>query len=331
MEEYFDAFLYVANWGSHWLDFRIPKRLLDPEEVSTYCTQESLSCRVKGDFAIISFASEDESGEWAEGEGWLASLTPLRADLMNGDLRCLYLGWLAAAQEGQLEDDEIEPPVPPGLGALGAPLESLVSYLRIDSDWVVAAAEESEEASATVPTDDEIAGWVARMPPKEKDAVIAAFIEGSDSYFAAEFRRRVVREIQSARNSGGGIVDHKRRNVGQLVERANAIAEERLTREVEVRAREKAKREREQAEARKKHLESLIGREDELWSKIAALIAAKQPKRYDQAVSLLQDLRDLAIVGSQDGAFSSRMEALCREHARKPSLLARFRKANLMS
>lgn len=29
MEKYFDAFLYVANWGSHWLEFRIPRRLLN--------------------------------------------------------------------------------------------------------------------------------------------------------------------------------------------------------------------------------------------------------------------------------------------------------------
>jgi len=27
MERYFDAFLYVANWGSHWLEFRVPARL----------------------------------------------------------------------------------------------------------------------------------------------------------------------------------------------------------------------------------------------------------------------------------------------------------------
>lgn len=190
MEKYFDAFLYVANWGSHWLDFRIPKRLLDPEDISTYCTPESLSCRVKGDFVIVSFATEDESGEWAEGEGWLASLTPLRADLMNGDLRCLYLGWLVAAQEGHLEDDEIEPPVPPGLRALSSSLRTLADFLRIDPDWIEAAAEESAEAQAMAPTHDEVANWVAEMPPKERDAVVAALLEGSDSHFATEFRQR---------------------------------------------------------------------------------------------------------------------------------------------
>jgi hypothetical protein len=30
MERYFDAFLYFANWGTHELMLRLPRRLLDP-------------------------------------------------------------------------------------------------------------------------------------------------------------------------------------------------------------------------------------------------------------------------------------------------------------
>ncbi len=55
------------------------------------------------------------------------------------------------------------------------------------------------------------------------------------------------------------------------------------------RAAEKARREREQAEKRKKHLGSLAGRESSLWAKVDELIATKLPKRYDEAVSLLQE------------------------------------------
>jgi len=328
MEKYFDAFLYVANWGSHWIEFRVPARLVAPETVSMYRTDNSLACRATGEHIVVSFASEDEMGGWDEGEGWLASLTPLRADLMNGDCRCLYLGWLVAAQAGGLPDDEMEPPVPPGLGALTAPLRSLAKYLRIDFDLIAAAAEESAEADAA-PTDDEIAGWVAGMPAAEKDAVIAALIDGADSYFAAEFRRRAVRKIQRARDSGNGRVDHRQRTARQLLERGDAIAAERQRREAKVRARDEAKRERERAKVRKQHVKSLVGKEDSLWSKVDTLIASRQPKRYDEAVSLLQDLRDLAAMKEQGGAFAIRMEELCRKHARKPSLLDRFRKANL--
>ena len=206
LEKYFDAFLYVANWGTHRLEFRLPKRLLDPETVSAYCTEESLACYAKSDFVIVAFDSEDESGEWAEGEGWLASLAPLRTDLMNGDLRCLYLGWLAGVQgnwvcEEGCDKDESEPLVPPGLGALSSPLQSLADFLRIDPDWIAAAAEDSGEAHAMALTHDEIASWVARMPPEKKDAVLMALIDGSDMHSATELRQRAVREIRNARST----------------------------------------------------------------------------------------------------------------------------------
>lgn len=58
---------------------------------------------------------EEGGGDWDDGDGWLASLIPLRADLAAGDHRALYLAWLLGAQNGELEDDAIEPPVPPGL------------------------------------------------------------------------------------------------------------------------------------------------------------------------------------------------------------------------
>lgn len=96
------------------------------------------------------------------------------------------------------------------------------------------------------------------------------------------------------------------------------------------RAAEKARRDREQAEKRKKHLGSLAGRESSLWAKVDELIATKLPKRYDEAVSLLQDLHDLAVMSGESADFSFRMRALHDEHARKPSLLEKFRKAKLL-
>jgi len=331
LEKYFDAFLYVANWGTHRLEFNLPKRLLDPETVSAYCTEESLCCHTEGDSVILSFDSEDESGEYAEGEGWLVSLAPLRMDLMLGDHRCLYLGWLVAAQNGHFEDDGIEPPVPPGLGTLGSPLQALGEFLRIDQDWIAVAAEESGEANASALTRDEIAGWIAQLPPEEKDTALVTLIDGSDVHCAVEFRQYAIREIRKARSTDGhDCLNRKRRSVADLAARADAIAQARRAREAEIRERAKAKREREAAEARKKHIESLVGKEDGLWAKIDALIATRQPRRYEEAVSLLQDLRDLAAMEIQGDAFSSRLEALCLKHARKPALLARFREADLV-
>jgi hypothetical protein len=83
MEKYFDAFLYVANWGTHWLMLRFPRRVLDLRTAKRYCRGKSATATAKGDFVMLSFDSEDESGDgWDDdGTGWLSSLIPLRADI----------------------------------------------------------------------------------------------------------------------------------------------------------------------------------------------------------------------------------------------------------
>ena len=49
----------------------------------------------------------------------MGSLMSLRSDLLRGDLRCLYLGWLLCAQNEEFAEDELEPAVPAGLGETG--------------------------------------------------------------------------------------------------------------------------------------------------------------------------------------------------------------------
>jgi catechol 2,3-dioxygenase-like lactoylglutathione lyase family enzyme len=123
MERYFDAFLYFANWGTHELMLRLPRRVLEPATARRYCRGDAASARAKGGHVILEFLSEAEGSDWYEEEdedGNLSALVPLRADLAAGDLRALYLGWLLCVQAGELDDGEAEPPCPPGLGRLSA-------------------------------------------------------------------------------------------------------------------------------------------------------------------------------------------------------------------
>ena len=95
MEKYFDAFLYLANWGTHILKLRLPSCLLTPETAHLYCSGKRAFAREKSGKVILTFVSDEERGrEWVEGKGWLSSLISVRAELTRGDMRCLYLGWL---------------------------------------------------------------------------------------------------------------------------------------------------------------------------------------------------------------------------------------------
>ena len=109
---------------------RIPKRLLEHDVTVAYCTGDSMSFSSTNEHHILSFYSEQEDHEWAEGEGRLASLVPLRAELMQGDRRCLYLAWLLGVQRGELDNESLEPPIPTGLGELSATLQSFAAHWR---------------------------------------------------------------------------------------------------------------------------------------------------------------------------------------------------------
>lgn len=325
MEQYFDAFLYFANWGSRRFMLRLPKKLLDPKIVASYCADQSFCCHQKDDHIVLSFESELEDYEWDEGKSWLASLVPLRSDLMRGDHRALYLGWLLAVQFQEVPDEAPEPPVPPGLGKLTAALGCLADFLGIDADLIAAAAERSPDEQVSTSSRKEIDEWVRALPSAEKDAIVVRLIAGDDPHLSAEVRQRAIFEIGGRRSD-----ERLGRTTGEILARAAIIAAERKKKEAERRAIEKARRERVEAEARKKRLESFAGKENELWAAVDRLIATKQPRRYDEAVSLLQDLHDLAELQRKGPDFKFRIGALQRENSGKSTLMERFRKAKFL-
>src|ERR1039458_3631368 len=70
MEKYFDAFLYLANWGTHELKLGLPSELLSVDTARLYCCGDAASVREKAGKLIFTFLSEEEGGgEWVQGEG----------------------------------------------------------------------------------------------------------------------------------------------------------------------------------------------------------------------------------------------------------------------
>ncbi len=320
MDQYFDAFLYLANWGTHILKLRLSARLLDAQTARLYCVGEHASVREKNGKVVLTFHSEDEAGgDWVEGEGQLSSLINIRAELARGDRRALYLGWLLCAQSGELDDDVVEPPAPAGLTKLSAALGSLVEFLRIHTDLVRVAATASPPLADSEPKPAEVRQWLAKLPVAEKDDLLARLIVGNDSVLMHKLLQRVRQEGAGEREAAK--VTTKRRNVAELLHEAKQAAAEKA-------AQEKARREREAAIARVKHLDELASREPAIWREVESLIATKQPKGYDQAIDLLMDLRDLA-ARKNSADFQRRVEELRAAHARKETFVDRLQKAGL--
>lgn len=327
MEKYFDAFLYLANWGTHELCFRLPRRVLDLETAKQYCCGEAASARLEGEFVILEFLSQEEDGGdggWDDGNGWLSSLIPLRADLAAGDHRALYLAWLLCVHAGDLKDDATEPPVPPGLGNLTAPLQAFADFLSLDDDLLRVAAARSPEAETSLPS-REIEQWIAAWPEAEKTAWLVRLAQGGEPHLRAELLRR----FRDSQTNLLQCEERVPRTVGELLAAADQRAEERRRRNAEQAAKERARREQEASEARARYFADLAKREIEVWRKVDALVATKQPGKYDEAVKLLCDLRDLALQEGRPDEFETRLLQIREAHTKKPSFLQRLEKGGL--
>jgi hypothetical protein len=299
-------------------------RLLDVRTARMHCAGECMAVRERNGQVILTFMSEDEEGgDWVDGEGQLSSLISVRSELARGDLRALYLGWLLCAQSGDLDGDELEPPVPAGLAQLSALLDGLVEFLRIDTELVGVAAAMSPPLVNEQPKPGEVRKWLAKLSVAEKDDLLLRLMSGNDHALS----HQIVLSIGRERNRRVGNGAPRRRTVADLLRAAEraTIVQKQIA--AERAAKEKARLERDAALARVKRLDRLAGKELMLWKKVEGLITTKQPRKYDEAVEVLKDLRDLA--GSDGAEFRERVGALRAAHLRKSTLIERLRKAGL--
>jgi hypothetical protein len=120
-----------------------------------------------------------------------------------------------------------------------------------------------------------------------------------------------------------------RRTVEQLLGAAARRAEARTRAATEKAERERQRLARAQAAARDRYLDGLVGRVDELWQHVEALVGTKRQTDYDAAVRAIQDLHDLAARRRQLDVFAPRLQELRARHAKKVSLLERLDRAPL--
>jgi hypothetical protein len=326
LEKYFDTFLYIANWGARELYLRLPLELADYKVLRAMLPGEAAQGRKSGNSVIVAFENQFEDDDWDDGTGWMGSLMSLRSDLLRGDLRCLYLGWLLCAQNEEFGEDEMEPAVPAGLGELSAPLHSLVEFLGIDENLVEVVATVSAPLNAG-PNREELATSIRSLPEKEKNNLLVAAVSGPGERWKNGLLRRF--DQQNARRTLPAPETICRRTAGDLLRLVHARVEER-TRLLEARrAAEAALRKAEDEANRSHYLDQLGKREEATWNQIAAHIQKRQPNEYDKAVTLLIDLRDLAVRQGRVAAFQSALGELRHDHASKESLLRRLTKAKL--
>lgn len=313
LARYFDVHLYFANWGTRRLMFRLPIGAVDADALRAYVPGGPATLTTMGEFAVLDLCSEvdEPEEEWWEEGHLAASLTPLRAELLRGDLRTAYLAWLLAVQDGEVDPDACEPPVPRGLGDLSAPLVALADFLRIDQDLLAVAAESSGE-------DGDDAGrfreWVRQLPPGEQQRWLLRAADNPDlalgSALLGEFRR-----------AHPAVADRQRRTVAQLLAHAEQLEDARRREAMRRQAQARAAA----AAARERQLVALGRRGASAWQELEQLVEARS---YDEAVRLVVDLREVAVRADAVEEFDRRLAEVRQRYARRRGFLDRLRRAN---
>ena len=323
MERYFDAFLYLANWGTRHLMFRLPRGVLDEQTADLYCYTDAASLLETNDHLIVSlYADRDPDEYWDETHGELAAMVQARSELAAGDLRLLYLGWLLAVQSDDVDDEDTEPPVPAGLGDLSASLEAIVDFLEIDKDLIAVAAEASLPLEE--PGNDGLADWVASLPAAEKDTLLTMVAAGDGAQVQALLLRRFRGNTAVPAGRSGSP-----RTPAQLRAAAEARAAERKQAEEQRRREEQARKAAARAAAHAKRLDDLAAQGEAPWKQIDEMIATKKTSEYDLAVKLLRDLRALAKRQGEEAAFAKRVLDIRARYPGRPGLQSRFDEAGL--
>jgi hypothetical protein len=318
LRKYFDGFLYWANWGSPQLAFRFPPGILPADLIEGYDLDDFVTFTRKANYDIldIQFGEMEAPDEWTEYE--LGSLIAIRDELMEGDLRGLYIVWLAAQRmiQGYEEDEEIEeedyeitvPPVPPGFGTLTAAQYALAELLQLPEELLVATAQHSEAAVSSA--NDDFASWVRLLSRERQQEYLVRLAHNEPG-----LSRILVRELRELGQDKSDI----RPSAGEHVTYATLQSESRA-----IKGRlEREKREQERL-ARLRHLQEIHDHQDSYWNQINQAVERGSGSGYDEALKLLIELRDSANQFNETQMFQDRFRSWVRSHLRRPALVKRL-------
>lgn len=312
--QYFDAMFYMANWGTLQLMFRFPKALIDVERMQKYCVEYQIVVSEINNFVILEISIDDDEGfGWIEGEGNLSSLIGLRQEILQGDYRLLYLAWLKAISYldiDELNEEELEPPVPPGLGKLSSSLEAFIDAFELNEHLLKVATTASAAKSSI--SEKSLKAAITKLDRSESDTFLLRLAKG-EANLSFELRKKLSQMMELMQDVITG-----ERTIRQLLESA------------EQEQKQSERRKEQEAEAvRVRELEALAQRETAAWEDVEALIQKGTSKSYDEVVPLLLKLRDLADYQNQQSNFLTRLKQLHAQYSSRSGLKKRLLQANL--
>jgi hypothetical protein len=305
---------------------RLPIEALTEETAKAVAVPYLLDIKAaKAHWIITWFLEESENYDRfgaEDGRGWMARLAPVRDELLRGDLRSLYIGWLAAVTGEMVDDDEMEPIAAMGLQNLTAAQQALAEFLEVDPDLLAGAGMGSPAAPQAEISPQEMDKWIDALPRDEVDSIMKQLLDGKGQQAEHSIKNRFA---SWRRDLTAGDTGACRRPVGELRQKAEKARQIRL---------EKRERDRKQQEIkrRKEHeayLKNLANDFPGVWESVREPVERGSGQGYDEACRILVDLAEAYALFSTEKRYQEELKKFMAAHLRRKALIQRLVKAGI--
>ena len=325
MRHFFDAHVFISNWGDAIFMVRLPREAIDQQTLKAFCTSPHLEFEKLPEHWLLTWSlgeteNYDRFGYVDEGPGLMTLLALLREELLRGDLRSLYIGWLRAVTTEETDPDDLEPLALQGLNNLTAAQQALAEFLEVDIDLLAGVGSGSQTDQTDTADDAALDAWLDKLPKTEVRGYLRQMLDGQGVRAERALKRRhAAWQEQSAPTKG------VRRSVAELWQLAEQAKGLRLIEEAKARRQAEAERKRQ----RDAWLVELAADFPRAWKTAHEDASKGHAHAYDAACRQLVDLRDAYNQHSTLAVFQKEFQKYMAEHSRRRALVQRLVKAGL--
>jgi hypothetical protein len=328
MKRFFDLHIYVANWMTAVFMVRLPIDVIPKDIAEAVMTDGVLDLERAKTHWVITWRLDDSEDydrfAIEDGRSWMARLASVRDELLRGDIRSLYIGWLAGVSKEMVDDDELEPLIVEGLGNLTASQQALAEFLKVDGDLLVGAGINNLPMLTEEPFHAKIDDFLRELPREEAFMLLKQLLEGQ-----GQKAERMLKDhfLVWRRGLGGDKkqVLRRRRTVGELEANAESIRQKRFERE----KREREQLEIKRQEKRKTYLAVLAHDFPKAWKVVQQQVARGTGQAYDEACHSLVDIAEAYILYASAETFNQELKQFMANHLKRKALIKRLAEAKI--
>ena len=288
----YDVHLHFANYGIRKIMLRFPNGLpYDHKLFQQYLPEYGVKWikDKQGPAGILSIQpdGDGESYDYLNDIDEIAgALVQVRESMILGDLRPLYLAWLACS----FDDAAIEPPVPAGLADHAPALDEICRFYELSS-FILDAAGEGAGKAPTKQDSTTVKTWLATKSPSELSKMVEDVLAGD----ATGVKSSWLAEVRESTPQTSWPVVPSSRTLADLIVRESELQQKWSKQEADKEARKIAKK-----------LKAIADDPSGTEEKIVKLVAAGGREKLEDAAQLLDDFAK-AIGSSQAKALSTRL------------------------